>query len=77
MGRILMYDRIPNAEIMADAARDIPRLEQWFADHPDKDVCLVQCWYGRRIKVKRPKGPRSKTIAAQLNAARDAALSED
>jgi hypothetical protein len=77
MGRIVMYDRIPNDKIMAEAVEAITGVEAWFAAHPDRDVCDAQTWYGRRVKIKRPKGPRSKTVAAQINAVRDAALSED
>jgi hypothetical protein len=65
---IAIYKKIPAKKIRAEAKQAIKGIEDWFKSNPDKNVCIVGCWYGKQVQIRREH------IAEDVNAARDAAL---
>jgi len=50
---IVIYKTIPNRTIKAEAKKAIPQIEKWFKDHPDRNECNAQTWYGKMFTFHR------------------------
>jgi len=65
---IIVYARVTDDEIRSGAVQAIADIKAWFKANPKRRVCNADCWYGRRIKVRRDY------VCEDVEAARDQAL---
>lgn len=64
---IVIYKTMTEAEINDMAATAVQQIGEWFANHPDRNICNAELFYGQMAEIHRT------SIATDVALAADAA----
>lgn len=68
MSMFVVYQTIPNEEIIQSAEDAIPQIEEFFVNNPERQECRTEVWYGEQVSIRRGH------VREDVEAARDAAM---
>jgi len=53
MSQLIAYQKMSSADLKKRAQEEIGRIKKWFQNHPERQECNIELWYGKIKKVTR------------------------